>query len=313
MPSAKQMHQDAALENISVGYIPTGLVASQLIPTVPVKHESDKYYVYSKDNLKIPNTRRADGAEANEVDWNLSTSSYVVEEEALKRLVTDRQRKNADAAVRPEIDATKFLKGQIMLRFEQDAADLINPAANWSLKTSLTSTLAWSANTTSSNPITFADSAATAVINNSGKRPNKALLDLSTFNAAKEHVSIVDRIKYTSTDSVTPALLARLFNIKQLLVAEGIKNSGQEGLADSMGPIFTDLAFFCYVPDAPGEMEPSALYTFGLTGMGLDGGPDMVKRWREEKRKGDFIEVSKMYAHKIVASDCAYHIANTVQ
>jgi hypothetical protein len=313
MPDRNAVHQDAALEQISVGYMPNGIVAPEMSPSVPVKKESDKYYVYSKDNLKVPETRRADGAEANEVDWNLSTASYQLEEEALKRLVTDRQRDNADAAIRPEMDATKFLKGQIMLRGEKDLADLINPASNWAQATSLTSTLAWSANTTLSNPITFADSAASVILQNASKRPNRCLLDLRTFNAAKEHISIVDRVKYSSTDSVTKELLARLFNIEKVVVAEAAINSGQEGLADSMGFLFTDLAFFCYVSPAPGLFEPSAFYTFSKSGMGLDGGPDMVKRWREEKRKGDFIEVSKMYAHKIVASDCAYHIANTIQ
>lgn len=313
MPSRHAMHQDAALENISVGYTPSGLVAQELSPVIPVNHESDKYYVHSKDNLKVPETRRADGAESNEVDWNLSTATYVVEFEALKRLVTDRQRKNADAPVRPEINATKNLTGQIALRKEKDLADLINPAANWSSKTSLTSTLAWSANTSLSNPISIADSAATAIIRSASKRPNRCLLDLSTFNAAKEHISIVDRIKYTSTDSVTKELLAKLFNVEKLLVAEASINAGQEGLADSMGFLFTDLAFFCYASPNPGLEEPSAFYTFGLAGMGLDGGQAKVTRWREEKRKGDFIEVEQAYTHKIVASDCAYHVANTVQ
>lgn len=313
MPSRLAVHQDAALEGISVAYQPAGLIAAQLVPNVPVKFESDKYYVYSKDNLKVPNTRRADGAESREVDWDLTTATYVLEEEALKRLVTDRQRENADAAIRPEVDATKFLTGQILLRHEQDLADLINPAANWSTKTSLTSTLAWSANTTLSNPIAVADSASAAILQGTGKRPNRCLLDLRTFNAAKEHVSVVDRIKYTSADSVTPALLGRLFNVEKLLVAEAAVNSGQQGQADSMGFIFTDLAFFCYVAQSPSLMEPSALYTFGKSGMGLDGGQARVKRWREEKRNGDFIEASKMYQHKIVASDCAFHVANTVQ
>lgn len=313
MPTRNQAHQDAALEGISVGYMPAGLIASELVPTVPVNFESDKFYVWSKDNLRLPNTRRADGAKANEVDWNLSTATYVVEEEALAKLVTDRQRKNADAAVRPEINAVKFLKGQISLRKEQDLADLINPAANWSSKTSLTSTLAWSANTTLSNPISFADSAASAILLNASKMPNRCLLDYRTFNAAKEHVSIVDRVKYTSADSVTQELLAKLFNVEKLVVAKQAANTGQEGLADSMAFQFTDLAFFAYVSPNPSLEEPSALYTFGLQGMGLDGGSDRVKRWRVEERNGDMIEVGSMYVHKIVSSDCAFHIANTVQ
>lgn len=313
MPSKNAVHQDAALENISVAYMPTGLIASELSPTIPVKHESDKYYVYSKDNLRIPETIRADGAEANEVDWSLSTASYVLDEHALKRLVTDRQRENADPAIKVDMDATKMLTGQILNRREKDLLDLIGPAANWSSKTSLTSTFAWNAQTTLSNPITFADSATSVILQNSGKRANRLVMDHRTFKAAKEHPSVVDRIKYTSPDSVTPQLLGRLFSVSKVLISEAIENSGQQDYTDTMGFILTDVAFFCYVAENPGLLEPSAFYTFVKTGMGATGGQASVKRWREEKRNGDFIEVGSAFLHKIVASDCAYHIANTVQ
>lgn len=313
MPSKNAVHNDAALENISIAYLPTGLIASEVSPTIPVRHESDKFYVYSKDNLRIPETIRADGAEANEVDWNLSTASYVLEEHALKRLVTDRQRENADPAIKVEMDATKMLTGQVSSRVEKDLLDLIGPGANWANSTSLTSTFAWSANTTLSNPISFADSATSVILQNSGKRANLCVMDHRTFKAAKEHVSVVDRIKYTSPDSVTPQLLGRLFNVSKVAVSEAIQNSGQQDYTDTMGFLLTDCAFFCYKSDNPGLLEPSAFYTFAKTGMGATGGQVAVSRWREEKRKGDFIEVNKMFVHKIIASDCAYHIGNTVQ
>jgi hypothetical protein len=313
MPSKNAVHQDKALENISIAYKPQGLIAAEFLPMVPVKHESDKYFVYAKDNLRIPNTVRADGAESNEVDWALSTASYQVEEHALRRLVTDRQRDNADAAIRVDADATEFLTGQILLDHEKELADLIGTAANWANTTSLTSTFAWSANTTLSNPISFADSASTVILQNSGYKPNDCVLDERTFKAAKEHISIVDRIKYTSPDSVTPQMLARLFNVERLMVASAVSNTGQEGLADSLGFLYTDMAFFCYNERNPGLMKPSAFYSFHKNGMGIDGGLVSVSRFREEKRKGDFVEVSRMWVHKPVATDCAYLIANTVQ
>lgn len=313
MPSKNAVHQDAALENVSVAYMPTGLIASELSPTIPVKHESDKYFVYSKDNLRIPETIRADGAEANEVDWSLSTASYVLDEHSLKRLVTDRQRENADVAIKVDMDATKMLTGQILNRNEKDLLDLVGTPTNWANRTSLTSTFAWSAQTSLSNPITFADSATSVILQQSGKRANRCVIDHLTFKAAKEHPSVVDRIKYTSPDSVTPQLLGRLFNVSKVLVSEAIQNSGQQDYTDTMGFILTDCAFFAYVSENPGLLEPSAFYTFAKSGMGATGGQVAVSRWREEKRKGDFIEVGKMFTHKIVASDCAYHINNTVQ
>lgn len=310
MPSSQQIHRDRPLENISVAYKSERLIADRLAPRVPVVHESDTYFVYAKDSLTLPQTIRANGASANEASWNISTSSYVLTQHALKGLVTDRDRSNADEAIRLDIDTTEYLTEKILMRKEIDLANIVTTASNWANATSLSSTLAWNQNTTLSNPIAFVDSACSVVAAQSGKIPNTVVLNDPTFRAAKEHISIVDRIKYTSPDSVTDQILAKLFNVQQVLVAGGIQNTGQEGQADSMGWIWTDMAFVAYIEQNPGLRKPSALYQFTKTEFG---NPYKVKRWREEEREGDFIEVSSLFQNKVVASDCAYIIVNTVQ
>ena len=310
MPSSQQIHRDRPLENISVAYKSERLIADRLAPRVPVVHESDTYFVYAKDSLTLPQTIRANGASANEASWNISTSSYVLTQHALKGLVTDRDRSNADEAIRLDIDTTEYLTEKILMRKEIDLANIVTTAANWANATSLSSTLAWNQNTTLSNPIAYVDSACSVVASQSGKIPNTVVLNDPTFRAAKEHISIVDRIKYTSPDSVTDQILAKLFNVQQVLVAGGIQNTGQEGQADSMGWIWTDMAFVAYIEQNPGLRKPSALYQFTKTEFG---NPYKVKRWREEEREGDFIEVSSLFQNKVVASDCAYIIVNTVQ
>lgn len=310
MPSSQQIHRDRPLENISVAYKSERLIADRLAPRVPVVHESDTYFVYAKDSLTLPQTIRGNGASANEASWNISTSSYVLTQHALKGLVTDRDRSNADEAIRLDIDTTEYLTEKILMRKEIDLANIVTTAANWANATSLSSTLAWNQNTTLSNPIAYVDSACSVVASQSGKIPNTVVLNDPTFRAAKEHISIVDRIKYTSPDSVTDQILAKLFNVQQVLVAGGIQNTGQEGQADSMGWIWTDMAFVAYIEQNPGLRKPSALYQFTKTEFG---NPYKVKRWREEEREGDFIEVSSLFQNKVVASDCAYIIVNTVQ
>ena len=310
MPSSQQIHRDRPLENISVAYKSERLIADRLAPRVPVVHESDTYFVYAKDSLTLPQTIRANGASANEASWNISTSSYVLTQHALKGLVTDRDRSNADEAIRLDIDTTEYLTEKILMRKEIDLANIVTTAANWANATSLSSTLAWNQNTTLSNPIAYVDSACSVVASQSGKIPNTVVLNDPTFRAAKEHISIVDRIKYTSPDSVTDQILAKLFNVQQVLVAGGIQNTGQEGQADSMGWIWTDMAFVAYIEQNPGLRKPSALCQFTKTEFG---NPYKVKRWREEEREGDFIEVSSLFQNKVVASDCAYIIVNTVQ
>lgn len=304
---SSQVHTNKALENISVAYMPQGLVAQELSPIVPVSHESDIYYVYSKDNLRIPHTVWADGDTVNRSVWNLSTATYSLTRHGLDDLVTDRQRDNADKAIKPDIDMTEALTGQIKLRWEFDLFSIINTLTNWANRTSLSSTQAWSQNTTLSNPITFVDSATTSVRRRSGMKANTIVVSDSTFKAAKEHVSITDRIKYTSSDSVTPALLAKLFNVEKMLVSESVQNTADEGFADSLSDIATDTAGIFYIERNPGLKKPSAFYTFVKDGAAA---PFRVRQYRDEPREGDVIEVASFYQHKVVSSDCAHIINN---
>lgn len=310
MPLSSQLHRNRPLENLSISFRPTGFIADELSPKFMVEKESDQYYVYSKDNFRIPDTLRADGAESNKDSFTLSIGSYVLAEHTLHDDITDRQRRNADKAIRLDVDVTENLTTKIMLRREKDLADIYQASGAFSTSLSLTSTLAWSANTTLSNPITQIDSIASAILTNSGKLPNVVAIDDPSFRAAKEHVSIVDRIKYTSSDSVSEKLLAKLWNVEKVLVGRATYNTAEEGLTDSLSFVWTDTAIIAFVEKNPGLKKPSTGYTFWQNQTGV---PFKVKKWREDKIEADRVEVQSLFDNKIVASDCAGTIVNCVQ
>jgi hypothetical protein len=141
------------------------------------------------------------------------------------------------------------------------------------------------------------------ILQNTGKKANICVLSLVGFNAAKENMNITDRVKYTSADSVTEGMLAKLFNIGEVLVSRATNNVADEGLTDSMSFLMTDCAWVGYIEKSPGLRKASALYTF-------EKGPFSVKKYRVEERDGDMIEVSSMFAPKIVASDCGFSFWN---
>ena len=87
MPLPSSVHQDQALENVSIAYKPGDLIAQDVATLVPVNHESNKFYVYSRDQLVLPETERAIGAESNRATFSLSTSSYKLTEHALKEFI----------------------------------------------------------------------------------------------------------------------------------------------------------------------------------------------------------------------------------
>lgn len=305
MPLMSEIHRDRALENISVMYKNDRLIADALVPSVGVTRESDIYYIYTKDHFRLPKSRRANKAESNRSTWHASTSSYLLQEEALHDFVSQRDRDNADAPIQPDIDTTEALTEQILIRKEYDLASLMT-TTNWANSASLSAGLNWSSNTAGSNPITIIDSVTSVIAQNSGKLPNKLVLSDVLFRKAKEHVSIVDHIKYTSADSVTPDMLARLFNVATVLVAGAIYNTGGEGVADSMSFIWPAVGcFLSYMEPSPGLRKVSAMYRFDKRS-GTNSW--LVTRWPEPRRGmgTEGIEVSTMYQYKPVATDCAY-------
>jgi hypothetical protein len=310
MPKASQVHIDKALEQISIAFMPQGLVAQDISAIVPVKNESNKFFVYSKDNLRVPSTIWSDGDKPNRSIWNLSNATYQTTRHGLDDLVTDRQRRNQDKAIRSEADTTEGLSAQIKLRIEKELFSLINTAANWDETTSLPATGAWNSNTTTSNPITPIDSATTSIRRRSGKVANRVVLSDPCFKAAKEHDSITDRVKHTSAESVSPAMLATLFNVEKVLVSGAVENSADEGLTDTLADIATDTAFVCYREPSPGLKKAATFYTFQVTEAGS---PMRVRRYRDDEREGDVIEVSTHFVHKVVSSDTAYAIVDTIQ
>lgn len=305
MPLMQEIHRDRALETVSVMYKNSRLIADALVPSVGVTRESDVYYVYTKDHFRLPASRRANRAESNRSTWHASTSTYQLQEEALHEFVSQRDRDNADSPIQPDIDTTEALTEQIKIRKEFDLANLMT-TTNWANSASLSAGINWSAQTAASNPILVIDSVTSVIAQSSGKLPNRMAIADTLFRRAKEHISILDHIKYTSADSVTPEILARLFNIEQVLVAGGIYNTGGEGIADSMQYIWPAVTcFLSYMETAPGLRKPSAMYRFDKrTGEN----PWIVNRWPDPKRGmgTEGIEVSTMYQYKPVSTDCAY-------
>jgi hypothetical protein len=61
--------------------------------------------------------------------------------------------------------------------------------------------------------------------------------ELQSVLALMDNADIVDRIKYTSQESVTEDLLARLFNVDRVLIMAGTYNTAAEGATASYSQV----------------------------------------------------------------------------
>lgn len=301
MPFVNQLHLDTLLSQISVKYRNTDFIAMDVFPELQVNKDSDLFRVYDRD-WRLPETHRANKGVANTRYWEVSSASYILEDHALKDYISQDDIDNYDIADL-RADTTEDLTDVILRRVEKSVADLFT-STNWSLNVSLSATQTWSLDTTASNPIPIVDTAGTTVINNAGLPVNYMILPRTGFVAVKNHQSVVDRVKYTqgpTSQDVTKGMLAGLFGVQNLYVPTASYDTAAKGVASSISNIWPNHAFLGYKPDRPGPKQPSAGYIFRKN-------VPMVRRWFDDERNCEAIEVRMKYQARVVASLSGYLI-----
>jgi hypothetical protein len=309
-PTSTDVHVDAVLTNMSVAYMQEAyaFVANRAFPVVNVAKQTDKYFTYSQaDFFRDQVQRRADGTESAGTGYSLSTASYSCDVFALHKDIGDQTRANSDNPLNPDMDATRFLSQQMLIRQEvQWAADAFTTSI-WD--TDATPSPLWDA--ASSTPIADIETAKNTVLTNTGYVPNTIIMSYKAFSALVDNSDIIDRIKYTSQDSVTEELLARVFGVDRVLVMASVYNTAQEGATASYSQVGDKDVLVCYTPSAPGLMVPSAGYTMNWSGVSAGlGTSSAISRYRMDERRADRVEIEAAFDFKIVSSALGYFLSN---
>lgn len=301
-PTRRDVHIDQALTNISIAVRPTGFVARDIFPIVPVQHVSDKYWIFDKwswfrDEAQI----RAPATRAARADFILSTGSYVCVEYAVAHVIPDEVRENADNPLRPEIEGTEFVTTKLYIALERRVASLVTASSNWTNSASPDTT--WDLDT--SDPIGDVETARMAIMEEIGIFPNVMVISACVYSHLKQHPDLLDRIKYTQRGVLTPELMAGLFDVERILIAPAVYNAAKEGQSGSMAWVWGDNVWMGYVPRRPSLMTPAAGYIFQWKNF-------EVRRYREEQEHADVIEARHSVDEVITGSDAGYLIFNAV-
>ena len=309
-PTSFDVHVDAILTNISVAYMQESyaFVASRAFPQVSVNKQTDKYFTYDQaDFFRDQVQRRADGTESAGTGYGLSTASYSCDVYALHKDIGDQTRANADAPLNPDMDATRCLTQQMLIRQEVEWAAAAFTTGVWG--TDATPSPLWDA--ASSTPIADVETAKNTVLTNTGYVPNTVIMSYKVMSALMDNSDIIDRIKYTSQDSVSEELLARLFGVDRVMVMAGTYNTAQEGATASYSQIGDKDVLVAYVAPSAGLMVPSAGYTMLWNGVSQGFGTSTaVARYRMETLRADRIEIESAWDTKIVSSALGYFLSN---
>lgn len=301
-PTAQAVHIDGPLTNIAVAYRNGAYISEQVLPNVPVLKQSDLYWIFTKvDWFRNNVDRRAPGTRAQRADYGLSTSSYLCEVYALAKGVPDEVVKNADNPLRPLAEATEWLSDQILLNKEIKVADVVFGNSQWS--SSATPTTLWDVDT--SNPIGDVATATVTIEQNIGRPANVGVIGGDLWRHLKMHPDLIDRIKGAATPG-GPAILSQgaigaLFEIENLLIGRGMKDTSAEGTAATRARIWGLHMAILFRTPTPSLRTANAGYVFTWEGRSAN-------RYREDQEHQDVVEVGEAFDVKLIATDAGYLI-----
>ena len=316
-PSVRDVHVDAALTNVSVAYAQdqANFIADKVFPIVPVEKQSDVYFKYDKgaffrDEAEV----RAAASESAGSGFDLGTDSYMCQKWALHKDVDDDTVANADPAVDPFRDATTFVMQNLLIRRERLFASSFLKTGVWGTDAVGGTNFAQWDDEASSDPFEDFKVARITMLSTTGYLPNTLTVSYETHEALKKHPLVMDRFKYTSSDSITEGMLARLFEVDRYLVAKSIyQTSAEKAATQTFSFIASKCALLTYAAPGPSLLQPTGGYIFAWRGLtGLNGAGIRTKRFRMEQLGADRVESEMALSMKLVAADMGYFFSGTV-
>jgi len=313
-PTSVDVHVDAPLTNISVAYIQAAenFIAGQVFPEIPVEKISDKYFEYPKgDWFRDEAEVRGEAAESAGSGYGVNSSAtYNCREWSIHKDVPERVVKNADNPINPLGEAAEFVTQRLLVRMERLWVASFFSTGLWDDEA--TPSNLWSSYT-SSDPITDIETGIETILQATSFMPNTLVLGYQVWRQLKHHPDIVDRYKYTSSESVTTNMLAALLELDRVLVMKSVYNTAAEGATASMAFNAGKNALLCHVAPTPGIMTPSAGYTFSWTGVSGGLGETVgIDRFEMRKLRAERVEGSKAVDMKLVAGDLGYFFDGAV-
>jgi Phage major capsid protein E len=316
-PTPSDLHINGYLTDLSVAYLnqASKFAAPVVFPWVDVQKQSDVYAIFDRgDFLRDGMQVRGIYDTAAQTGFRVSTADYRCEVWSLAKLVSDREKANADDPFRPDEDAAAFLTQQRLIRQEVDWCSTYFTTGVWtgsSTGTDLTVT-AW--DDVSSTPIENVEDESAEIESNTGMLPNTLVVNRRVWQALKNHPDIVDRVKHTSGASLTTDVVARLMGLDRIVIAAGVRNSAQEGATAAVDYIAGNHALLAYSASSPGLMTPSAGYIFRWVGADAPGGggAQSISTFRDDKRRCDRHEIMAAWDCQAVSPLCGAFFSSVV-
>jgi len=320
-----QVHIDQPLTNLTLAYVQeqTNFIADKVFPLVGVERQSDKYYIYDRDNMnRVGDVKKlAPRTEVNRIGMSISNDSYFADVYGLGMDFDEQTLANEDAALDIRSAGSTTLVNRLMIHRENQFASTFFTdgvwGTNWdgvadgdnNLATEVTN---WDDYTNSTPIQDVTRLRRTVQLKSGGFKPNTMVVGKEVRDILINNPDILDRLNggatVTNTAMVTNAKLAEIFEVENFYVMEAVENDSVEGVAESNSFIGGNNVLMVHTPATGGLMTPGAGMTFAwnnIPGAGNLGvtvesfSDDALKR----QQVAEHVQVKMAYDMKVVGAD----------
>jgi hypothetical protein len=311
------------LTQISIAFMQNAdnFIASRVSPMITVSKQSDKYYVWTKEDwFRDEAQKRGDSEESAGSGMNLSTDNYFCDVWAIHKDIGHLTRGNADAGLNLDQAAAEFVTQRLMLRQEKQWVSDYFAINIWD--TDLTGVVGVPGATqfrqwndyTNSDPIQDMELGKESILITTGMEANTLVLGYQAWRQLKHHPDFVDRVKFTSSDVIAAEVIASMLEIDRIMVAKAVNTTSAEGAATAV-TTFTHgkAALLLHVADTPSLLTPSACYTFAWDAVSGGLGEAVgISEFDIEMLKTTRVEGEIAFDNKVVSTDLGVFFASAV-
>ena len=235
-------HINEALSQYAQGYgqDADAFIAAKIAPIIEVDNKSDQYYIGDTSHLQLHDLARTPGSVFAQLEWIVSEDGYICKSYGAEVTAPFEMARNADAAIAVEQENVTLAVDGLMLGSEYRtmlAATNTSTFAHAAAHGGNAGATKWNAFTTgvsSGDPYFDIEAAKTTVVDTIGHLPNTMWMNYNTWRALFNNTFVKARVLNTEPGAmITPAILANLYDLDQVLIAKSLYDSSVPGSGSS--------------------------------------------------------------------------------
>lgn len=215
---------DPILTTMAQGFMQSELVGMNLLPFAEVLTYGGKIIEFDRAAFQTYNSRRSPGGATKRIQTGYTGDrAFSLILDALEHALPDEQTSESELiGINWSQYAIDACMSGLTLNLEVEQAALLRTAANYATNNKIALSGTSRFNNAASTPSAIIRAGKEAVRSAIGVYPNVMEIPAAVLPGLQENPEIKDKLKYTSSESVTPEMLAQMYGFRKVVIGMAI-------------------------------------------------------------------------------------------